>query len=163
MTSSNTNGSSSTQAPHNHNSNIINNNQSSAAEPAINGTSNTSSSLVAKGAPTNDDAQVAARPMTSADFQAMIPSHFISGGRHGQVQVEAGEHGPSVTVTVQKAVPDVPMLPPAPTELGTVTETITKSTFTETFVAPGNRRESQHPKKVLKISGFGEPKLATVE
>ncbi|XP_039429977.1 protein lap4 isoform X11 [Culex pipiens pallens] len=135
MTSSNTNGSSSTQAPHNHNNNnIINNNQSSAAEPAINGTSNTSSSLVAKGAPTNDDAQVAARPMTSADFQAMIPSHFISGGRHGQVQVEAGEHGPSVTVTVQKAVPDVPMLPPAPTELGTVTETITKSTFTETVM-----------------------------
>ncbi|XP_038117305.1 protein lap4 isoform X4 [Culex quinquefasciatus] len=131
--SNNTNGSSSTQAPHNHNNNnIINNNQSSAAEPAINGTSNTSSSLVAKG--TNDDAQVAARPMTSADFQAMIPSHFISGGRHGQVQVEAGEHGPSVTVTVQKAVPDVPMLPPAPTELGTVTETITKSTFTETEV-----------------------------
>ncbi|EDS27692.1 conserved hypothetical protein [Culex quinquefasciatus] len=78
--------------------------------------------------------KVAARPMTSADFQAMIPSHFISGGRHGQVQVEAGEHGPSVTVTVQKAVPDVPMLPPAPTELGTVTETITKSTFTETEV-----------------------------
>ncbi|KAL9696075.1 hypothetical protein quinque_015360 [Culex quinquefasciatus] len=78
--------------------------------------------------------KVAARPMTSADFQAMIPSHFISGGRHGQVQVEAGEHGPSVTVTVQKAVPDVPMLPPAPTELGTVTETITKSTFTETVM-----------------------------
>lgn len=78
--------------------------------------------------------QVAARPMTSADFQAMIPSHFISGGRHGQVQVEAGEHGPSVTVTVQKAVPDVPMLPPVPTELGTVTETITKSTFTETVM-----------------------------
>ncbi|KFB52228.1 AGAP000054-PA-like protein [Anopheles sinensis] len=72
------------------------------------------------------------RPMTSADFQAMIPSHFISGGR--QVNVDRSDHGPSVTVTVQKAVPDMPMLPPAPTELGTVTETITKSTFTETEV-----------------------------
>ncbi|ETN64353.1 hypothetical protein AND_003906 [Anopheles darlingi] len=83
--------------------------------------------------PTNDDPQAtAARPMTSADFQAMIPSHFISGGR--QVHVDRAEHGPSVTVTVQKAVPDMPMLPPAPTELGTVTETITKSTFTETVM-----------------------------
>uniref|UniRef100_A0A182FMI8 PDZ domain-containing protein n=1 Tax=Anopheles albimanus TaxID=7167 RepID=A0A182FMI8_ANOAL len=82
---------------------------------------------------TNDDPQATtARPMTSADFQAMIPSHFISGGR--QVHVERAEHGPSVTVTVQKAVPDMPMLPPAPTELGTVTETITKSTFTETVM-----------------------------
>uniref|UniRef100_A0A182PK14 PDZ domain-containing protein n=1 Tax=Anopheles epiroticus TaxID=199890 RepID=A0A182PK14_9DIPT len=80
----------------------------------------------------NDDPQVAARPMTSADFQAMIPSHFISGGR--QVTVDKSDHGPSVTVTVQKAVPDMPMLPPAPTELGTVTETITKSTFTETVM-----------------------------
>uniref|UniRef100_A0A182KC10 PDZ domain-containing protein n=1 Tax=Anopheles christyi TaxID=43041 RepID=A0A182KC10_9DIPT len=76
--------------------------------------------------------QVAARPMTSADFQAMIPSHFISGGR--QVTVDKSDHGPSVTVTVHKAVPDMPMLPPAPTELGTVTETITKSTFTETVM-----------------------------
>uniref|UniRef100_A0A4Y0BKM4 PDZ domain-containing protein n=1 Tax=Anopheles funestus TaxID=62324 RepID=A0A4Y0BKM4_ANOFN len=83
-------------------------------------------------ASTSDDSQVAARPMTSADFQAMIPSHFISGGR--QVTVDKSDHGPSVTVTVQKAVPDMPMLPPAPTELGTVTETITKSTFTETVM-----------------------------
>uniref|UniRef100_A0A182N098 PDZ domain-containing protein n=1 Tax=Anopheles dirus TaxID=7168 RepID=A0A182N098_9DIPT len=51
-----------------------------------------------------------------------------------QVTVDKSDHGPSVTVTVQKAVPDMPMLPPAPTELGTVTETITKSTFTETEV-----------------------------
>ncbi|XP_055525244.1 protein lap4 isoform X3 [Wyeomyia smithii] len=127
---------------------------SSAADTVINGTSNSNNSLVVKSPPTGsdgsptannhtDDSQVAARPMTSADFQAMIPSHFISGGR--QVHVErltqgvsgsgtdpAG--GPSVTVTVQKAVPDLPMLPPAPTELGTVTETITKSTFTETVM-----------------------------
>lgn len=82
--------------------------------------------------------QVALRPMTSADFQAMIPSHFISGGAGGRqvVQVDKGAapHQDTVTVTVQKAVPDMPMLPPAPTELGTVTETITKSTFTETVM-----------------------------
>ncbi|XP_055602016.1 protein lap4-like isoform X3 [Uranotaenia lowii] len=113
-----------------------------------NGTSNSNNSLVAKGATNNNNSsqnaeepQVTARPMTSADFQAMIPSHFISGGRQVHVhRSENGsstghpEHGPSVTVTVQKAHPDMPMLPPAPTELGTVTETITKSTFTETEV-----------------------------
>ncbi|XP_058444237.1 protein lap4 isoform X8 [Malaya genurostris] len=128
---------------------------SPGANTITNGTSNndstsSNSSVVAKIPATNssDDSQVAARPMTSADFQAMIPSHFISGGR--QVHVErsgtvapggggaggpdADHTGPSVTVTVQKAVPDLPMLPPAPTELGTVTETITKSTFTETVM-----------------------------
>lgn len=70
--------------------------------------------------------------MTSDDFQAMIPSHFLSGGK--QINIEKHENGPSVTVTVQKAHPDMPMLPPAPTELGKVTETITKSTFTETVM-----------------------------
>lgn len=77
--------------------------------------------------------------MTSEDFQAMIPSHFISGKGHNQSDYEvqkinSNEQGPSVTVTVKKAHPDLPMLPPAPTELGKVTETITKSTFTETVM-----------------------------
>lgn len=80
------------------------------------------------------------RPLTSEDFQAMIPVHFIQGGypaisvehRHGTGPDMA--NGPSVTVTVKKAEPDMPMLPPAPTELGKVTETITKSTFTETVM-----------------------------
>uniref|UniRef100_A0A182MP24 PDZ domain-containing protein n=1 Tax=Anopheles culicifacies TaxID=139723 RepID=A0A182MP24_9DIPT len=92
--------------------------------------------------------------MTSADFQAMIPSHFISGGR--QVTVDKSDHGPSVTVTVQKAVPDMPMLPPAPTELGTVTETITKSTFTETIVAGGIAALSGKLRmgdRILKVNG----------
>ncbi|XP_053678019.1 protein lap4-like [Anopheles nili] len=102
--------------------------QSGPLEPVTNVATN--NGVVAHAA--SDDPQVAARPMTSADFQAMIPSHFISGGR--QVTVDKSDHGPSVTVTVQKAVPDMPMLPPAPTELGTVTETITKSTFTETVM-----------------------------
>lgn len=64
----------------------------------------------------------------------MIPAHFLSGGSQPHVHVEKHEGGPSVTVTVNKAVPDMPMLPPAPTELGRITETITKSTFTETVM-----------------------------
>lgn len=74
--------------------------------------------------------------MTSDDFQAMIPKHFISGEKSYSVHnSEALEQGSSaVTVTVKKGTSDMPMLPPAPTELGLVTETITKSTFTETVM-----------------------------
>ncbi|XP_062539917.1 protein lap4 isoform X16 [Armigeres subalbatus] len=142
---SNTNGSSSTHTTTN-TSNGINNNsiyqqsppstKAPTATPVTNGTSN-NNSIVAKTNSEQDSQQVALRPMTSADFQAMIPSHFIAGGGGRQV-VQVDKSGvPSqdtVTVTVQKAVPDMPMLPPAPTELGTVTETITKSTFTETVM-----------------------------
>ena len=78
----------------------------------------------------------------------MIPAHFLSGGSQHHVHVEKqdgnnNQHGggnsssgnsASVVVTVNKAVPDLPMLPPAPTELGRITETITKSTFTETVM-----------------------------
>lgn len=79
------------------------------------------------------------RPMTNADFERMIPNHFITGGK-AKVHVEtlhtdtAGSATGGVVVTVQKTIPDVPMLPPAPTELGRVTETITKSTLTETVM-----------------------------
>ncbi|XP_037911493.1 protein lap4 isoform X5 [Hermetia illucens] len=83
---------------------------------------------------TDEEKEVPPRPLTSADFQAMIPAHFLRGGTSQHVHVEKHEGGPSVTVTVNKAVPDLPMLPPAPTELGCVTETITKSTFTETVM-----------------------------
>lgn len=74
--------------------------------------------------------------MTSEDFQAMIPLHFLSGTKNYELQRKApSEHGATaVTVTVQKGSPDMPMLPPAPTDLGQVTETITKSTFTETVM-----------------------------
>lgn len=74
--------------------------------------------------------------MTSEDFTAMIPKHFLSGDKSYAVQKEAPtEQGSSaVTVTVKKGSSDMPMLPPAPTELGLVTETITKSTFTETVM-----------------------------
>ncbi|XP_017846462.1 protein lap4 isoform X10 [Drosophila busckii] len=76
------------------------------------------------------------RPLTSDDFQAMIPAHFLSGGSQHQVHVaRPNETGVSaVTVNVNKPEPDLPMFPAAPTELGRVTETITKSTFTETVM-----------------------------
>ena len=76
--------------------------------------------------------------MTSDDFQAMIPKHFLSGEKSYSVHKSEAplvEQGSSaVTVTVKKGTSDMPMLPPAPTELGLVTETITKSTFTETVM-----------------------------
>lgn len=81
--------------------------------------------------------------MTSEDFQAMIPAHFISGEKSYEVQKVVqpyepktnGENGTSaVSITVRKGTPDMPMLPPAPTDLGVVTETITKSTLTETVM-----------------------------
>ena len=75
--------------------------------------------------------------MTSEDFQAMIPKHFLRGDKSYEVQNVSPvvEHGASaVTVTVKKGTPDLPMLPPAPTDIGLVTETITKSTFTETVM-----------------------------
>uniref|UniRef100_A0A336LYR4 CSON005523 protein n=1 Tax=Culicoides sonorensis TaxID=179676 RepID=A0A336LYR4_CULSO len=86
-----------------------------------------------------DDEQQMPRPMTNADFERMIPNHFITGGKP-KIHVETlnpdmtGSTVGGVIVTVQKSVPDVPMLPPAPTELGKVTETITKSTLTETVM-----------------------------
>lgn len=88
--------------------------------------------------PIKNNANQMPRPMTNADFERMIPNHFITGGKQ-KIHVETLHPDPSgaaggVVVTVQKTIPDVPMLPPAPTELGRVTETITKSTLTETVM-----------------------------
>lgn len=74
------------------------------------------------------------RPLTSDDFQAMIPAHFLSGGPNLDVNENMTEAGATVTVKVRKGEPDMPMFPAAPTELGTIKETITKSTFTETVM-----------------------------
>ncbi|CAH2243352.1 jg21392 [Pararge aegeria aegeria] len=68
-----------------------------------------------------------ARAMTNEEFQALIPAHFL-GGQRASTPVERG-----VRVTVERA-PLPPALPPPPSALGRVTETITKSTFTETTV-----------------------------
>ncbi|KAF5299202.1 hypothetical protein FQA39_LY02375 [Lamprigera yunnana] len=80
--------------------------------------------------PTNslegDDIQVLPKPITNEDFQAMIPDHFLNKPNHGPEPTHA------VTVTIHK--PDPIELPPPPVGPGRVTETITKSTFTETVV-----------------------------
>nr|XP_045596053.1 protein scribble homolog isoform X4 [Procambarus clarkii] len=71
------------------------------------------------------------RPLTNDDFQAMIPQHFLEGGR------EQDQGNPSVHVTVNLPADHTPMgvvFPPPPTKLGKVKETITKSTLTETVV-----------------------------
>ncbi|XP_066248710.1 protein lap4 [Euwallacea similis] len=84
------------------------------------------------------DEQVLPRPITNEDFQAMIPAHFLPKTDHSPSNDPSSANGnnpaaPSVTtVTIRK--PDTVELPPAPTGPGRVTETITKSTFTETVV-----------------------------
>lgn len=76
--------------------------------------------------------QVLPKPITNEEFQAMIPSHFLQPTNSSNQDAT----GPTVVVTIRK--PETPLgdikFPPAPTTLGKVTETITKSTFTETVV-----------------------------
>lgn len=72
------------------------------------------------------------RPLTNADFQALIPQHFLEGGR-----AQEEDNNPSVHVTVNMPGDHNPMgmsFPPPPTKLGKSTETVTKSTLTETVV-----------------------------
>ncbi|KAK6629848.1 hypothetical protein RUM43_003668 [Polyplax serrata] len=81
----------------------------------------------------------AARPITNEEFQAMIPARFLdsSATRTSERKSEIAEQGGStVTVTVRQPphTEDGIQFPPSPTALGRVTETITKSTFTETVV-----------------------------
>ena len=61
----------------------------------------------------------------------MIPAHFLKASKTNQSQNNPDSVN-AVTVTIKK--PDPIELPPAPTGPGRVTETITKSTFTETVV-----------------------------
>ncbi|XP_064213806.1 protein lap4 isoform X4 [Tribolium castaneum] len=80
-----------------------------------------------------DDAQVLPKPITNEEFQNMIPPHFLKSNKS---QTNNNNNNPdtvnAVTVTIKK--PDPIELPPAPSGPGRVTETITKSTFTETVV-----------------------------
>ncbi|XP_018334001.1 protein lap4 isoform X2 [Agrilus planipennis] len=73
-----------------------------------------------------DDLQVLPRPITNEEFQAMIPDHFL------KKPSPPTEPSSAVTVTIRK--PDTIELPPPSTGPGRITETITKSTFTETVV-----------------------------
>ena len=69
--------------------------------------------------------------VTNEQFQAMIPSHFVH-----QQPTET----PSSSIVINVKQPDTVgtlsefQFPPVPTQLGQVTETITKSTLTETIV-----------------------------
>ncbi|XP_050349295.1 protein lap4-like isoform X12 [Nymphalis io] len=104
-------------------------NGTAGTKPATNSTSTPLTPGANKLHGSNDDVFDDIQPtraMTSAEFQAMIPAHFLGGPRAAS-PVERG-----VRVTVQRAAP--PALPPPPAALGRVTETITKSTFTETTV-----------------------------
>lgn len=80
-----------------------------------------------------EDIQVP-KPITNEEFQAMIPAHFL---RPPTSSPSPDSHqGPIVTVTIKQPETlsgDV-NFPPAPTTLGKVTESITKSTLTETVV-----------------------------
>ena len=77
----------------------------------------------------DNDAQVLPRPITNEEFQAMIPAHFLN------KSPTPTNETPTQTVSVTIRKPDPPIeLPPSPTGPGRVTETITKSTFTETVV-----------------------------
>lgn len=103
----------------------------------------------------DEDVQVLPRPITNEEFQAMIPPHFLkksaqntptnpTSSRPNSVHsfypntenaCDAKNPADSVsvtTVTIKK--PDPIDLPPPPTGPGRVTETITKSTLTETVV-----------------------------
>ncbi|KAG5308882.1 SCRIB protein, partial [Pseudoatta argentina] len=80
-----------------------------------------------------EDIQVP-KPITNEEFQAMIPAHFL---RPPTSSPSPDSHqGPIVTVTIKQpdTLPGDVNFPPAPTTLGKVTETITKSTLTETVV-----------------------------
>ncbi|XP_056635604.1 protein lap4-like isoform X13 [Diorhabda sublineata] len=95
-----------------------------------------------------DDTQVFARPITNEEFQAMIPPHFLKpNATRSTTPPSKTSPTPSATTptgydnvansvtTVTIKRPEAPIeLPPSPKGPGRVTETITKSTFTETVV-----------------------------
>jgi len=99
-------------------------------------TSNTSPAIATsepRPASPQEDIQVP-KPITNEEFQAMIPAHFL---RPPTSSPSPDSHqGPIVTVTIKQpeTLPGDVNFPPAPTTLGKVTETITKSTLTETVV-----------------------------
>ncbi|XP_011331512.2 protein lap4 isoform X3 [Ooceraea biroi] len=80
-----------------------------------------------------EDIQVP-KPITNEEFQAMIPAHFLRPPKSSPSP--DSNQGPIVTVTIKQpeTLPGDVSFPPAPTTLGKVTESITKSTLTETVV-----------------------------
>lgn len=82
-----------------------------------------------------EDIQVP-KPITNEEFQAMIPAHFLRPPTNSSPSPDSSQKGSTVTVTIKQpdGLPGDVSFPPAPTTIGKVTETITKSTLTETVV-----------------------------
>lgn len=84
------------------------------------------------------------KAITNEEFQAMIPAHFLKSGgtnatgSNGTATATSCTTEPTtVTLTIKAPNPNLANgieFPDPPTALGKVTETITKSTFTETVV-----------------------------
>ncbi|XP_046837661.1 protein lap4 isoform X7 [Vespa crabro] len=105
----------------------------STAAPTTNTNSTPTSSTEPRPTSPLEDIQVP-KPITNEEFQAMIPAHFL---RPPTSSPSPDSHqGPIVTVTIKQPdnLPGDVNFPPAPTTIGKVTETITKSTLTETVV-----------------------------
>ncbi|KAK2586085.1 hypothetical protein KPH14_008372 [Odynerus spinipes] len=105
----------------------------STTTPTTNISSTPTSSAEPRPTSPLEDIQVP-KPITNEEFQAMIPAHFL---RPPTSSPSPDSHqGPIVTVTIKQPdnLPGDVNFPPAPTTLGKVTETITKSTLTETVV-----------------------------
>ncbi|CAK9795349.1 Protein scribble homolog [Anthophora quadrimaculata] len=108
----------------------------SISQPTITPTTTASSTPTSSTEPRStspqEDIQVP-KPITNEEFQAMIPTHFL---RPTSSPSPDSHQGPIVTVTIKQPdnLPGDVNFPPAPTTLGKVTETITKSTLTETVV-----------------------------
>ncbi|XP_035717797.1 protein lap4-like isoform X5 [Vespa mandarinia] len=109
----------------------------SVTQPTTTPTTNTNSTPTSSTEPRPtsplEDIQVP-KPITNEEFQAMIPAHFL---RPSTSSPSPDSHqGPIVTVTIKQPdnLPGDVNFPPAPTTIGKVTETITKSTLTETVV-----------------------------
>ncbi|XP_058792362.1 protein lap4 isoform X10 [Phymastichus coffea] len=88
-------------------------------------------------ADSQEDIQVP-KPITNEEFQAMIPAHFLRPPTNSSPPPDfSSQKGPTVTVTIKQPETGLPgdiSFPPAPKTIGKVTETITKSTLTETVV-----------------------------
>ncbi|KAG7213447.1 hypothetical protein KM043_002721 [Ampulex compressa] len=104
-----------------------------SSTPTATGATGSPSTAEPRPATPQEDIQVP-KPITNEEFQAMIPAHFL---RPPTSSPSPDSHqGPIVTVTIKQPdnLPGDVHFPPAPTTLGKVTETITKSTLTETVV-----------------------------
>ncbi|XP_018896338.2 uncharacterized protein [Bemisia tabaci] len=106
------------------------------------------------------------KPITNEEFQAMIPPHFLY--HHPPSTEKSDDHGKLVSLTIKQPDPHLNgiVFPEAPTALGKVTETITKSTLTETVVTRVTENKLAKPvpiKEGTKIENPDESKQKVIE